>query len=178
MLDCCITFVQISLCILFPPLAIGLFSQSCNRHVFLSIFLCLLGWFPAVLHAFYFVFWRSDKVQDAEYVVALTKVHRLEDLTVQTEIVMPPEIQATPQQSETHVKMRTPHNQNRSPEVLTSTPLRNNLLILNRFSTSLLDNCSPVNNKPNRFTFFPPPSHWAASCDQSVESSRTDGLYE
>ncbi|CAK5090370.1 unnamed protein product [Meloidogyne enterolobii] len=49
--------IELILCIILPPLAIFIHANSdCNVHVLISIVLCFLLWFPAVLHALWYCF--------------------------------------------------------------------------------------------------------------------------
>ncbi|KAI6223818.1 hypothetical protein M3Y99_00388500 [Aphelenchoides fujianensis] len=82
----CITIIDFLLCLLIPPLAVFMHTVDCNRHVAFTIFLCLFGWLPGTLYALYFVFFRKEEREDPAYYVELTKVNRLDEVSVQPSV--------------------------------------------------------------------------------------------
>jgi uncharacterized membrane protein YqaE (UPF0057 family) len=51
--------IEIILCIFLPPLAIFIHGNDCNIHIIISIILCVFFWIPAILHAFWYCFFRG-----------------------------------------------------------------------------------------------------------------------
>ncbi|KAI6217644.1 hypothetical protein M3Y99_01757100 [Aphelenchoides fujianensis] len=85
----CITIIDFLLCLLIPPLAVFMHTVDCNRHVAFTVFLCFFGWLPGTLYALYFVFFRKEEREDAAYYVELTKVNRLDEVSVQPSVETP-----------------------------------------------------------------------------------------
>lgn len=49
------TFVLLILCaLIFPPLAVYI-VDGCNLHLLINIFLCLLFYFPGMIHSLYLI---------------------------------------------------------------------------------------------------------------------------
>lgn len=46
------SLLSIILCLLLPPLAVGL-EKGIGKDLLINLLLCLLGWIPGVLHGFY-----------------------------------------------------------------------------------------------------------------------------
>uniref|UniRef100_A0A0K0EHF9 Plasma membrane proteolipid 3 n=1 Tax=Strongyloides stercoralis TaxID=6248 RepID=A0A0K0EHF9_STRER len=55
----CNDFCMIIVCIIFPPIAVGL-VDGCGCQLLINILLCCLGWLPGLIHAF----WRTLCVDD------------------------------------------------------------------------------------------------------------------
>jgi len=52
--------IELVLCILLPPLAIFLHANDCNKHVVVNIILCFFVYLPAIIHALWYCFFRTN----------------------------------------------------------------------------------------------------------------------
>lgn len=131
---CCCDCLLIVLAVIFPPLPVCIKRGLCSCDFLINICLCLLGWVPGMIHAWYIILNNPDE----KYLI--------EDDERQIFIVSPPQI--------THVTINKQPNQTKikfsHPEPFLESNSKHNSNNNNNSNNNLINsnNLSPLSNTP------------------------------
>lgn len=158
---CCCDCFLIILAVFFPPLPVCIKKGLCSCDFLINVCLCLLGWVPGMLHAWYIILNNPDKLL-------------VEDEERQIFIVTPPQT--------THVVINKQPNQTRikfsHPEPFLESSRHNSANGEFNQNNPLNSGLSPLSNTPvlkaQRDRYFASPLHQVENSYGAVEGSQND----
>lgn len=132
--SCCCDCILVLLAVIFPPLPVMIKSGICSCDLLINICLCLLGWLPGMIHAWYII-------------LAAPRQMVIDDEEAQFFIITPPQA--------SHVTINKHPNQtmikfNHPEPFLESSNRNNHCCRNNEHSSSIIENnnLSPLSNAP------------------------------